>query len=444
MTTRFGNSSFLGDLIFTQGTASAPELQLSGDSNTGVYSPGADAIAFTTGGVEKLLAQTTTSGAEVVLSGTSALQLHSGSTAQRPSTPVNGMIRYNSTNNLFEGYENGSWIRFSNVNEFADNVFRIFDDVDTTKLLAFEVSPLTTATTRTVTMVDRDITLDTITMGSTDTNATAGSILFSTGTKVQQDNANLFWDDTNNRLGIGTNTPTTTLEVAGTISTTGTAPGQVRWYEDPINGTNYVAFQAAANIASNVTWTLPAADGSNGFILSTNGSGVLSWTNPNDLVLAYTSITDGTNTENAGPGAESITFTGGEGVDATVGATNTVTFDLDFNGLTSEPAIDPATDSLAFYDASATAHRRITPNQLVSALSLPRVFRQSFVNGDLTAGVITFTHNLNNTVVMVQVFDNNGQFLIPDTIDNTGVNTTEVDLTSFGTLSGTWNVIIIG
>jgi hypothetical protein len=434
----------LGDLIFTQGTAAAPKLQLSGDSNTGVYSPGADAIAFTTGGTEKLLAQSTDSGAEVVLSGTSALQLHSGTTTQRPSSPVNGMIRYNSDDDVFEGYEDGEWVRFSNANEFADNVFRIFDNVDNTKLLAFEVAGLTTATTRTVTMVNRNITLDTVTVGSTDTNALAGSILFSTGTKVEEDNANLFWDNANNRLGVGTNTPTTTLEVAGTISTTGTSPGQVRWYEDPVNGTNYVAFQAAANIAANVTWTLPAADGSNGFVLSTNGSGVLSWSNPNNLVIAYNAITDGTNTENAGNGAETVTFTGGEGVDATVGATNTVTFDLDFNGLTSEPAINAATDELAFYDVSASAHRKITPNQLVSALSLPRVFRQAFVNGDLTAGVITFTHNLNNAVVMVQVFDNNGQLIIPDTIDNTGVNTTEVDLTSFGTLAGTWNVIIVG
>ena len=36
---------------------------------------------------------------------------------------------------------------------------------------------------------------------------TSGSVLFSNGTTIAQDNANLFWDDTNNRLGIGTNAP---------------------------------------------------------------------------------------------------------------------------------------------------------------------------------------------------------------------------------------------
>lgn len=36
---------------------------------------------------------------------------------------------------------------------------------------------------------------------------TAGSILFSNGTTIAQNNANLFWDNTNGRLGIGTSSP---------------------------------------------------------------------------------------------------------------------------------------------------------------------------------------------------------------------------------------------
>src|SRR3989344_7709159 len=43
---------------------------------------------------------------------------------------------------------------------------------------------------------------------------TAGSVLFAgTSGILQQDNANLFWDDTNNRLGIGTTTPAQLLHV---------------------------------------------------------------------------------------------------------------------------------------------------------------------------------------------------------------------------------------
>jgi hypothetical protein len=51
-------------------------------------------------------------------------------------------------------------------------------------------------------------------VGTTDTNATAGSVFFAGAAGViQQDNANLFWDDTNNELGIGTNSPDGTLHV---------------------------------------------------------------------------------------------------------------------------------------------------------------------------------------------------------------------------------------
>jgi hypothetical protein len=53
----------------------------------------------------------------------------------------------------------------------------------------------------------------------TDTALTLGSVAFAgTGGLISQDNANLFWDDTNNRLGINTNTPGNSLDVhsAGT------------------------------------------------------------------------------------------------------------------------------------------------------------------------------------------------------------------------------------
>jgi hypothetical protein len=43
------------------------------------------------------------------------------------------------------------------------------------------------------------------------------------------------------------------------------------------DSSNWVAFQAPATVSSNVTWTLPAADGSNGQAIVTNGSGTLSF-----------------------------------------------------------------------------------------------------------------------------------------------------------------------
>jgi len=43
------------------------------------------------------------------------------------------------------------------------------------------------------------------------------------------------------------------------------------------DNSNYIAIRAVANLTANVTYTLPGVDGTNGQVLSTNGSGVLSW-----------------------------------------------------------------------------------------------------------------------------------------------------------------------
>ena len=69
-------------------------------------------------------------------------------------------------------------------------------------------------------------------------------------------------------------------------STGGTLTGDVtlgnqsdlRFGEATANGTNWVGFQAPANITTNVTWTLPATDASvSGYALKSDGAGTLSW-----------------------------------------------------------------------------------------------------------------------------------------------------------------------
>jgi len=60
------------------------------------------------------------------------------------------------------------------------------------------------------------------------------------------------------------------------IANGATGPGQLRLYEDTDNGTNYSAFQVGTQ-SGDITYTLPTADGSSGQVLSTNGSGTLSW-----------------------------------------------------------------------------------------------------------------------------------------------------------------------
>jgi hypothetical protein len=65
-----------------------------------------------------------------------------------------------------------------------------------------------------------------------------------------------------------------------------TAGSEIRLPEDTDNGSNYVAIKAPDTIASNLTLTLPSADGTSGQVLQTNGSGVLSFSSPSaDFVL---------------------------------------------------------------------------------------------------------------------------------------------------------------
>ena len=60
----------------------------------------------------------------------------------------------------------------------------------------------------------------------------------------------------------------------------------LRFEEATANGDHYVAFQAPASIASNVTWTLPASDSSGSQVLQSNGSGTLTWASAGDATLA--------------------------------------------------------------------------------------------------------------------------------------------------------------
>ncbi|HRC26227.1 MAG TPA: hypothetical protein PKX87_02215, partial [Alphaproteobacteria bacterium] len=85
---------------------SAERFDFRGGWGTGLQMPVANEMGIFTNGVERIRI---TSAGDVSISGTGAMKLHAGTTAQRPGTPVNGMIRYNSTANKFEVYENGAW-----------------------------------------------------------------------------------------------------------------------------------------------------------------------------------------------------------------------------------------------------------------------------------------------------------------------------------------------
>jgi hypothetical protein len=82
--------------------------------------------------------------------------------------------------------------------------------------------------------------------------------------------------------GLSTTATGTVLTLSDTASTSSVNliidnQKEVRFRETTANGTNYVALKAPASLASDVTFTLPSADGTANQVLTTNGSGVLSF-----------------------------------------------------------------------------------------------------------------------------------------------------------------------
>jgi len=73
-----------------------------------------------------------------------------------------------------------------------------------------------------------------------------------------------------------------TTPAAGTFTTlTVNAANDLRLADS--DSSNYVGFKAPATVSTNIVWTLPSADGTNGQVLTTNGSGVFSFSSASGL-----------------------------------------------------------------------------------------------------------------------------------------------------------------
>jgi len=108
------------------------------------------------------------------------------------------------------------------------------------------------------------------------------------------------------------------------VDATATVGAKATFAEATNNGSNKVTLKSADTLAADVTFTLPAADGSANQVLVTNGSGVLSFAAPASSSMTLAGDT-GTDTFNTG---ETLTFVGGTGITSAV-TNNTVTFDID-------------------------------------------------------------------------------------------------------------------
>lgn len=67
----------------------------------------------------------------------------------------------------------------------------------------------------------------------------------------------------------------------------------------------------------------------------------------------------------------------------------------------------------------------------------------TFVNADLSTGILTVNHNLGHTYCTVTVINNSAKIVIPDDVTFTSANQLTIDLSSYGVITGTWNYIIL-
>jgi hypothetical protein len=68
---------------------------------------------------------------------------------------------------------------------------------------------------------------------------------------------------------------------------------------------------------------------------------------------------------------------------------------------------------------------------------------KAFTSADLVSGVLTVQHNFGHKYVIVQVYDDSDQKVDPDVIAPIDSDNVSIDLTSFGSISGTWHAVLL-
>ncbi len=109
------------------------------------------------------------------------------------------------------------------------------------------------------------------------------------------------------------------------IGNSATTGGTIKLNEGTNTGAHFVALKSPNSVASSITFTLPGTDGSSGHLLTTDGSGNLSFAAPASSQFTIAADSGSNDTFNTG---ETLTLAGGTGIDSTV-SNNQVSFAID-------------------------------------------------------------------------------------------------------------------
>jgi hypothetical protein len=165
---------------------------------------------------------------DVTFSGFGYVQMPVGATTDRPGTPADGMFRYNSTLDIFEGYINGIWGQVGGTGATGNGADEVFYENNQTITLSYTIPSTKNA------MTTGPITLDAGFVGT-------GSIA---GTTLTVDTA------TSGLLGVGSIVAGVNVTAGTTIVTLGTGTGGIGTYEVDISQSASVDAITAAVIVT--------------------------------------------------------------------------------------------------------------------------------------------------------------------------------------------------